>query len=529
MAARPPRPLSRRQRRRVLRRRLRLAVFFCIALAVIALASLGVRSVREAHFAAAVAPTPAAAPLPLLPYSSAFVRAGSPWSDDDAQRVGRAVSPIVNGDGFPPTSAAIVVDPRSGRVLYEHNAHMTLVPASTIKLIVAAAALHDLGPNHRFETDIVTNGSISGDTVTGDLYLIGGGDPELSSGDLRAAVHELRRNGVGLVDGDVVSDGSLFGPDEVNKTWQADDLEYGWAAPPSAISIDNGAVQFTISPDPAGGLAQIAIDPPGAAGRIVGNVKTAGESDENTLRIDPLPDGSGFGVSGQIPYGAPQKYWRAIARPTEVSATVLRTLAVASGVAVSGETSSGKAPAGSSTALWSHRSRPLAQIVRHMAFDSDNHIAEQLLRAVGAQAAGTGTLEAGVQAERSFLATLDAADPRMVFADGSGLSQANRVSVSALAAALRSMLAGPDAQAQAALWPRVGLEGTVRFRPLAPDVAGRVRGKDGYIEGASGLAGYVETAHHGVVIYAFLVDDWQQGLDVIWNGEDEILARLARM
>lgn len=520
-----PRSIARKRRRRIIAHRLRLALAFAV---ILVLAIVGVRALRAPHGAAAQMATPV--PIPSYPpFASAFVRHGLAWTSADAARVVRTVAPVVNGGAFPATSAAIIMDARTGRVLYAHDEHLPLVPASTLKVVVAATALHDLGPGHRFETSIVTDGAIGGNALNGDVYLVGGGDPELATDDLRAAVRTMKREGIGIVSGAVVSDGSLYGPDAVNKTWDAEDLEYGWAAPPSAVTIDNGAIQFTLTPDADGGLASVQVDPPGAAGKIVGGVRSVSADSDNTLRIDPMPDGSGYSISGDLPYGAPQKYWRSIAKPTAAASHVLRTLLFDGGIAVAGDATDGKAPAGASTTLWAHRSPPLSDIVAQMALDSDNHVAEQLLRAVGANAMGTGTLENGLAAEHAFLASVGADDSRNALVDGSGLSAADYVTVATLAASLRSMLRGPDAQAEAALLPRVALDGTVRYRPLAPDVLGRVRGKDGYIEGASGLAGFIETEHHGVLIYAFLVDDWQQGLDAIWNGEDAVLARLARM
>jgi D-alanyl-D-alanine carboxypeptidase/D-alanyl-D-alanine-endopeptidase (penicillin-binding protein 4) len=509
-----------------LRGRRRATIWFlCFVVACIASAIAIAIAVRANR-------TPHAAPATIRPargnYSSPFLRQGAPWSSSDESRLAHYVRSIVNGGGFPANTGAVFLDARSGRVLYDHNARRSLIPASTIKAIVAAAALRDLGPAYRFVTAIATDGTVAGGAVNGNLYLIGGGDPELAGHDLRAAVHELKRLGIGAVHGAVVADGSLYGADSVNRTWDPDDLEYGWAAPPSALSIDNGAIQFTITPDPGGGLALIETEPTDAAGRLTGGVRTGGPYDENTLRIDPLADGTGFALSGHIPYGAPQKYWRSIARPTRVAAIVLHSMLVQAGVSVSGPPSVARTPAGV-TMLWSHRSRPLAAIVHKMAVDSDNHIAEQLLRAVGAQQSIVGTLENGIAEEYRFLASLGSEYPGTVIADGSGLSPANRVSAAALAAALRSMLAGPDAGSVPTLLPRVGIEGTVRRRTLAPDVAGRVFGKDGYIDRASGLAGFVETAHHGIVVYAFLVDDWERGLDAVWDGEDDILTRVARM
>jgi serine-type D-Ala-D-Ala carboxypeptidase/endopeptidase (penicillin-binding protein 4) len=393
---------------------------------------------------------------------------------------------------------------------------------------VAATALAQLGPDYRFQTSVESDGTIDSGVLHGNVYIIGGGDPELQTSDLQAAARAIKSAGVSLIDGAVIADGSLFSDESVNKTWDPDDLEYGWAAPPSALTLDDGAVQFTISPDADGGLAAVAVDPPGV-GRIVGGVRSVGEDDDNTLRIDPLPDASGYALSGQIPYGAAQKYWRSIARPSQVTASALRAILDRSGVGVTGPAEAGKAAVGG-TALWTHKSRTLADIIKRMALDSDNHIAEQLLRSVGAQHALSGSLGNGVAAEKDFLHSLGVDTTRMDLADGSGLSPDDKVTASSLAAVLRSMLAGPDASRDAHLLPRVGLDGTVSAREDLPsDVLGRILGKDGYIEGVSSLAGYIMTAHHGVVIYVFVVNDWQQGLDAIWAAEDDTLARIARM
>jgi D-alanyl-D-alanine carboxypeptidase/D-alanyl-D-alanine-endopeptidase (penicillin-binding protein 4) len=217
-----------------------------------------------------------------------------------------------------------------------------------------------------------------------------------------------------------------------------------------------------------------------------------------------------------------------MARPTEMAAPIVRTLLLQHGIAVAGQTATGKAPVGAAV-LWQHRSAPLWTIIQRMALVSDNHIAEQLLRAVGANASGFGSLENGILAEKAFLSSLHVDVRSLHIADGSGISDANRITAQALAAALRSMVSSGNAAAMAGLLPRVGLDGTVRWRPVAPDVAGSIVGKDGYIEGASGLAGYVKTRTHGVVIYAFLVDDWPTSLDAIWADEDRLLAQIARM
>lgn len=259
---------------------------------------------------------------------------------------------------------------------------------------------------------------------------------------------------------------------------------------------------------------------------MIASVDTVDAYADNTLRIDLLPASNAYAVRGQIPYGAPQKYWRAVPHPTQAAAMSLLAMLKMAGVEVQGSASTGTAPRPATT-LWSHPSRTLDAIVRHMFFESDNHYAEELLRAVGYKASGLGDLHNSLLAERSFLAAHSIMTKGLVLADGSGLSARNRVTAAALAQTLAYMLKQPLPLPAYRLLPRAGMEGTVSVRDLNDGAKGRVFAKDGYIEGASAIAGYVLTAHHGPVIFAFIVNDWQYGLDAIWSDEDQMLDILA--
>jgi D-alanyl-D-alanine carboxypeptidase/D-alanyl-D-alanine-endopeptidase (penicillin-binding protein 4) len=461
------------------------------------------------------------------PFTSALIHAGDHWSASQARELNRVSSQVFGGGAFPGSTGVVVEDARTGRTLYSRNANVALAPASVLKLVVAATVLRALGPGYRFTTSLVTDVAPQGDRLPGSLWLVGGGDPELTSADLKRAVAAMKANGILRIDGDVIADGSLFGPDAVNPTWAADDLEYGYAALTSSVTMDGGTAQFTITPDPSGGLASVRVDPDAIAGEIIGDVRSGSAYAENSVRIDPLPDGGGFQVSGTIPYGAPQKFWRSLAHPTQAAAVALRAMLIEAGIGVGGGTAVGQAPT-ATVAVWTRKSRPLAAIVRRMMFDSDNHIAEQLLRTAGAHRAGIGSLANGLETEREYLQGIGVGQSGDVLADASGLSTTDRLSAQATAAVLRDLISGPDAAKDVALLPRVGVDGTVHVRNIAPDARGRVLGKDGYIEGVSSLAGYVKTAHHGLVIYAFLVNGWERGLDAVWAGEDDYLSRLAR-
>jgi len=452
---------------------------------------------------------------------------GAQWSAADRAAFAGGIRAIVNDGTFPVSTGVVFLDPRSGRPLYEHGPDIPLVPASTMKLVVAAAALRTLGSAHRFTTRLVATGPLRGGVIEGDVYPVGSGDPELSSHDLNEAALALTRAGVRLISGGVYADGSEFGADGVSSTWSSEDLIYGWAAPASAVCIDNGAIQFTVTPAASGQPASVDVQPPGAIDRLDGSIATVAFGADTELRIDPAPTDGTYLLSGQIPEGVPQKFWRSLSHPTPRAAIILTTILRRHGIAVAGPTGVATAPRAAQL-LWTHRSRPLTAIVKKMWFDSDNHYAEQLLRAVGYATRGLGTPKNGFAAERDVLDRMAADPPGVRLADGSGLSPDNRVTALMLGSVLRSLALGTNGEQIISLLPRVGIDGTVRAHPIGAAATGRVYGKSGYIEGVSGLAGYIKTAHHGLLIYVFLVNDWTTSLDAVWAAEGRMLDEASR-
>jgi D-alanyl-D-alanine carboxypeptidase/D-alanyl-D-alanine-endopeptidase (penicillin-binding protein 4) len=147
------------------------------------------------------------------------------------------------------------------------------------------------------------------------------------------------------------------------------------------------------------------------------------------------------------------------------------------------------------------RSEPLARIVRAMNLDSDNFVAELLLKQLGAAERGAGTTAAGAAEVREALAEASVPLAGVRFVDGSGLSLLDRVTAGALVTVLR--LAWEDARIRAAFFrslPVAGLTGTLRQRMRRTPAAGLVRAKTGTTRRACALAGYVAERYAFAVI-----------------------------
>ena len=155
-------------------------------------------------------------------------------------------------------SAAIVLDPATGEFLFDRGAQSPQVPASTTKLVTAAAALHVLGSQTRLATTVQSDGS----TIT----LVGGGDATVVTGTRPRSAASLtdlaKQTAAALPAGSSVVvnyDDSLFSGPELAPGWSRGWPRAGVVAPVSALMTDEGRVSkgsLARAADPARAAAQ---------------------------------------------------------------------------------------------------------------------------------------------------------------------------------------------------------------------------------------------------------------------------------
>jgi D-alanyl-D-alanine carboxypeptidase/D-alanyl-D-alanine-endopeptidase (penicillin-binding protein 4) len=460
-----------------------------------------------------------AAPPPAGPAPVAVAPAAPGWSAGEIRSLQGQLRSALGASALA-TSGLAVVDAQ-GRALFGRRERIPATPASSLKVLVGAAALQTLGPQYRFATTLETLTAPTDGAVRGDLYLVGGGDPTLTRDDLRAGAAAAARAGLRAVSGDVVGDGTAFAAPEINPGWDPDDLQYGYAAGTSALSLDQGTVEFHLVPAAAGAPARIVTLPPSSMVRVLGGIITAyGTLFE--IRRDPRRND--FRFSGRLGTGAEQSFWRPVVDLSRYAADVARTMLRSRGVEVRGGARAGIAPV-APYVLWRHRSAPLRVIVAEMLFDSNNHFAEQLLRALGATR-GAPSETGGAAVERAMLAHEGVPQAGLHVIDASGLAPGDRIAPLTLATLLAKTASEPIGPAFVRSLPRVGIEGTVRYHHLT-GALGRARAKSGHIENVNALAGYVVTARHGRVAFAFIVNDWRAEDGRVYAGIDRALDILA--
>lgn len=397
---------------------------------------------------AAAQPGPALR-LPPTPILSARRDAG--WLDATVahQRLAARLSSIPAG---PPGTSACVEVIQDGDPLYGRNATEPLLPASNLKVITAYAGLELLGAGTRFTTVVKGVSGPHGGTLSGNLYLVGGGDPNLMTDaydhtqyfphpvytSLDAMAAAVKAAGIRFITGSVVGDAHRYDSLVGVPTWSPSYLTEGDVGPLSALEVDDG------SPPPA---------PPSKTGTKATQPPSPGPAD-----------------------------------PTLFAAQTFKAVLEAHGVDVEGSAEAGRAPA-SGVVITSAVSPALGDEVEQMLRVSDDTAAELLTKEIGYRLSGQGSTAAGAAAIGQRLAADGLPAGQLVILDGSGLDRGDRATCAAIASVLER--GGQDGAVATGL-PVAGQTGTLTRRLRGTQAAGRLRAKTGTLDGVSSLSGLIE-------------------------------------
>ena len=426
--------------------------------------------------------------------------------------------------------AALVVDRDSGAPLYARDPDRALVPASNMKVFTALAVLSALGPTFRFETEVRSNAAPDADGSVQNLYLIGGGDPALTSEDLWRLAADLRRVGLRRIRADIVLDASRFDAELWHPSWGKLSSR-AYHAPVSALSVNYGAFAVEVAPGAAvGDPVRVAIDPPVRFLRLSNRATTLAPKGRAELTVDRrlVTDGEEVIVSGGVRLGGePKIYYRSVLDPVRYAGAVLKLQLEANGIEVGGDIVRGAVPA-SAVELLRFEGRSLGEIVRLFIKYSNNNIAESLVKALGVAGGdvdGPASWSRGLRAVREELTGLGLDMDRITMVDGSGLSYGNKVPPRSLVAALlvgqRSFRFGPEF---VAALPIAAADGTLEKR--AKGAAYGVRAKTGLLNRVTGLSGYGKLPDGRVAVFSVLVNGFRGSAEEAMDGLDGFVAEL---
>ena len=377
----------------------------------------------------------------------------------------------------------LIVNPATGDTLYSHNAGKLFMPASNQKVLTAAVALAQLGPDYRFTTVIGTRGTRKDSVLTGDLIVVGTGDPTISdrfhgsaATAMEAIADSIRARGITRVTGALVQGGNAF-PDSIyGYGWEWDDLTGSSGAPVDELLYNEGMVQR----------------PATIEGR------------DTTIRVATRTPG----------YAYLSALYLALTR---------RRVAVEGLVRLEIDTL-----AAPYDTVYTFQSPPLREILKHFMKPSQNQIGEVLLKTVGREKTGVGVADSGAAVVTRQLYEWGVDSSGVIVYDGSGLSRHNLVSPETMVKTLVAMMRDSTTFAvfHDAL-PIAGVDGTIRNRMTGTAAENNLRAKTGTIEFVRSLSGYVSTATDDLLVFAFLTNHFTVPVSEVTRLQDAIGVLLA--
>jgi serine-type D-Ala-D-Ala carboxypeptidase/endopeptidase (penicillin-binding protein 4) len=422
---------------------------------------------------------------------------------------------VVSGDW-----GVIVVSRTRGDTLFHRNADTQLVPASTMKVFTAAMALELLGPEHRLETTVLSEGPISANGILhGNLVFRGGGDPGFGTkpGDapLKHLAQQVRDRGITRVTGTVVGDGSSFDGRLVPDGWLPRWLQASYATRVSANSYSQNLVAVRVAPVKGTARATVTITP-SLNGIPISNAVTVRDGSRSaaiTVRQDPTT--GAFRVGGWIgALAAARSYSYVVENPDLFVAAAFHAALRDAGVTVDLPVIARHASADAVT-IAKISSRPMSELITTMTGSSNNHFAELIFRNAARTAGVPGSANTGNTLLRSFLADRVGTSGANVYAaDGSGLSTHDRVTPRALVGVLDYSARAEWGPVLASALPVAGRTETLKSRMRGTPADGKLRAKTGTTSEVTSLSGYVTAANGEELVFAF-----------IYNGSDRFRAR----
>ena len=490
------------------------------------------------------------------------------------RRLGKQILSLINsGVGRQAHWGIQIVSLPDGKELVGWNQDKLFVPASTAKLFVVATALTRLGPDFRYLTTVEADGPIEeAGVLHGDLILVGRGDPNLSgrmlpydsrtqrSGSPTKEFEDLAAQvvarGVRTVEGNLIADDSYFVWQPLGAGWEVDDLMWNYGAPVSALAINDNVLFLTILPGIVGRPAAVSLEPMVSYYELDNRVMTLPRGREipgggttaasRSLSIDRQPGSTVLRLWGQLPEGDPgwgrglaiedpprfagEFFKQELARQgVEVKGSVqVRRLEPSEVAELKGAPAARGSSAASATAIASHESLPLAESLKVILKASQNLHAEMLLRTLGREQRGVGSVEAGLEEINGFLKEIAVPAGEAMLTDGSGLSRQTLVTPQAMTALLRYM----DQSEYGSLWtgllPVAGRDGSLAERLQGRATAGRVWAKTGSLAGEAALAGYALNQRNEMVAFVVFANHFNPASSTATETIDRIVDAIAR-
>ena len=426
------------------------------------------------------------------------------------------------------TWSIYVVNSKTDSVLADYNGNVSLIPASTLKIVTTSAALGMLGSDYVFKTQLQYDGIL--DTVSGvlkgNIYIVGGGDPTLESAyfkekkDTLSTIEKwaliLKGKGIKKITGSIIGDADIFEDNTLPSQWIWGDIGNYFGAGASGLSYHDNKYFVNFKSGSVGTKTTInSIKPDVKDLQFVNDVAAGGNDDSAFIYGAPYsfyrkaegtipPNKKNYEVEGSLP------------DPALACAQALEDALKKTGVSISEKSTTTKKlkEAGNykitaKKNLYVHYSPTLDKIVYWTNLKSINLYAEHLLKFMSYKKTGFGTEAKGIELVLAYWKDRGVDVGGFTMTDGCGLSRANVITTKTETQILLKMTKDKNFDAFYKSFPIAGKSGSLGGLCDGTFAENNLRAKSGYINMARGYTGYVKNRKGDLLCFSVIANNYE--------------------
>jgi D-alanyl-D-alanine carboxypeptidase/D-alanyl-D-alanine-endopeptidase (penicillin-binding protein 4) len=435
------------------------------------------------------------------------------------------------------------------------NPHISLIPASSLKVLTTATGLEILGEDFKFKTRLQYDGKIStGGTLLGNIYIVGEGDPTLGSRKFEGYYYEpyfmetwaeaIKAKGIKRIKGSIIGETKINGDYTAPDTWVVEDLGNEYGAVYSELSIFDNMYEMFFMPNLIDqhklDIVQINPQIPKEV-KIINRLQRVGDKYQfcvygmpykNTRIIKGVipQDKLTLMVKASIPDPA---YWAAYTFSNELKKQGIKIEKNPTTVRREQELFLHRGDLRPETRqvkrkefkrhksklhvkkcdklrndLYINYSPPLKDIVGITNRESNNLYAEHIINQIGLSIAGKEATENGVKAATDFWSAAGIDTKGMFLHDGSGLSRYNAITTKQLVDILCYMKQSINFNSFYHSLPIAGETGTLKELFMRAPLKGNLKAKTGGMKRVLSYTGYCTTISGAEIAFSLIVNNY---------------------
>lgn len=377
--------------------------------------------------------------------------------------------------------------------MYAYRENVLNRPASTMKLLTSYSALKSLGSDYSFQTTLKTDGILENDgTLSGNLYLVGGLDPQLMEADLHSLVSDMKNCGITRINGNILADVSIMDSIYWGSGWAWDDTPNSFQPYISPLIVHGGYIGISVIPGQKGLPPTVNTYPQSGYYKVVNLARTKDESlGMLSIKRDWLNNKNTITISGNATKATSTDL--NIYDSDNFTLTLFSEYVGQEGIEFEG-TGWGTCPAQSVT-LASVR-HTLREVLKEALKESVNLNAEAMfLQAARSKSHAQTNFNNAAKYTTRLLRLNVKRCPTFNIADGSGLSMYDYIPARLFVEVLRLFYQEPEMyEIIYESLPIAGYDGTLKGRMGGKTTSGRIHAKTGTVTGACTLSGYARDA-----------------------------------